>query len=247
MRIAVVSDIHSNMDALDAVETDMHRQRVDQIISLGDNIGYGPEPGLVIDWLWSRNVACIMGNHERALVNPDFLDRFNPAAAKALAINRQLLSREACQWIETLPVFLVFEGARFVHGIPPDMTDIYITRLPDSRIIHAMQALQERVCFVGHTHITGIFQVENHRVEKKKFEKLRVLLANRNRYIINTGSVGQPRDGYNKANYLIWDTAESSVTSRPVSYDVQKTVAKIKAAGIPTLYADLLEKWGSTM
>jgi predicted phosphodiesterase len=244
MRVAIISDIHSNMDALEAVEKDMQSWGVEQIISLGDNIGYGPEPGPVIDWLRSRKVASVMGNHEKALVNPVFLEGFNPSARTALEINRQMLSQSACQWIETLPVFLVFLGARFVHGMPPDMSDVYITHQADRRIVHIMSALQEHVCFVGHTHIQGIYQVDGQKVKKKKFEKTRVLLANQSRYIINTGSVGQPRDGYNKAKYVIWDSDAPSVVSRSVSYDVQKTAAKIKAAGIPLVYAKLLEKNG---
>ncbi|MCF8125259.1 MAG: metallophosphoesterase family protein [Desulfotignum sp.] len=244
MRVAVISDIHSNMEALEAVEKDMRRQGVAQIISLGDNIGYGPEPGPVIDWLRSCKVASVMGNHEKALVNPVFLDGFYPPAKKALLINKQMLSKAACQWIATLPFFLIFQGARFVHGMPPDMNDVCITSQADSRIIHTMHALQERICFVGHTHVPGIFQVETRGVKKKKFEKSRVLLANQHRYIINTGSVGQPRDGYNKAKYVIWDMDAQVVELRSVSYDIHKTVAKIKASGIPLLYADLLEKNG---
>jgi diadenosine tetraphosphatase ApaH/serine/threonine PP2A family protein phosphatase len=244
MRVAIISDIHSNMDALAAVEEDMQFWGVEQIISLGDNIGYGPEPGPVIDWLWSRKVTSVMGNHEKALVNPVFLEGFAPPARTALEINRQMLSKFACQWIETLPAFLVFQGARFVHGMPPDMSDVCVTHQADRRIVHIMSALQEHICFVGHTHVPGIYQVDGQGVKKKKFEKTRVFLANQSRYIINIGSVGQPRDGYNKAKYVIWDSDAPSVVSRSVSYDVQKTAAKIRAAGIPLMYARLLEKNG---
>lgn len=241
MRIAVISDIHSNMDALSAVGRDMDQHRVDRIISLGDSIGYGPEPEKVIEWLRRHQVFSVMGNHERALLNDRYLSAFNPGARKALLINREMLSAASLEWIRSLASFYIYRGARFVHGLPPDMVDTYITRESDSRIIHIMTTLKEPLSFVGHTHSLGLYCLEKQGLIKKKFEKTRVFLAKGHRYIISTGSVGQPRDGYNKAKYVIWDSVENHVEPRFVRYDVAAAVKKILAAGIPKRYAAILE------
>ncbi|MBA3009614.1 MAG: metallophosphoesterase [Desulfobacula sp.] len=245
MRIAVISDIHSNMEAFSAVMADIAIAGVDQVVSLGDNIGYGPEPEQVILALKRQRIFSVMGNHERALVDENFLRPFNPQAKKALMINRQLMSQASIDYLSTLPLFLVHHGARFVHGAPPDLVDRYIFKEKTTCLLHTMDALKEKICFVGHTHELMVYEMVPGGVKKKNFTKSRVFLAKEYKYIINTGSVGQPRDGYNEANYVVWDSVENTIEPRFVSYDIPKVIRKMKKAGIPIQYALLLKKAGN--
>ena len=242
MRLAVISDIHSNMDAFQAVLKDMSKLSINDIISLGDNIGYGAQPEEVIVNLKRHSISSVLGNHELAVLDEDYLKTFNPYARKALIINKKKLSDQALKYISNLQPCLVRYGCRFVHGVPPDTVATYIINESDLKLIKAMERLKEKITFVGHTHQLAIYELDQGDLKKKILIKLRVSLAKTRRYIINTGSVGQPRDGYNEAKYVIWDSIRNTVESRFVSYDYHKAAKKIKNAGIPERYADLLEK-----
>ncbi len=254
MRIAVLSDIHSNMDAFSAVLDDIEGAAreggpIDQVISLGDNIGYGPEPEEVMLRLKQDKIPSVLGNHERALVDEKFCKPFNPSAKKALLINKQLLSQASIDHISTLAPFLICHGARFVHGVPPDLVDQYVFKTKKASLIHIMDTLKELISFVGHTHELMVYELGppglKKGLKKKSFEKKRVFLAKEYKYIINTGSVGQPRDGYNKAKYVIWDSMANTIEPRFVSYEVRSVVEKMKKVGIPIQYALLLLKAGN--
>jgi len=151
------------------------------------------------------------------------------------------MSDKSKQYISTLEPCLVKHGCRFVHGVPPDTIARYVFHEPDQKLINIMERLKERITFVGHTHKLAIYELDQGILKKKKFIKMIISLAKTRRYIINTGSVGQPRDGYNKAKYVIWDSAQNTVESRFVSYDYHKAVKKIIKAGIPKRYATSLE------
>ncbi len=240
MRIAVLSDIHSNMAALEAVLADIEALGVDRIISLGDNIGYGPEPEAVIRALTERNIQSVVGNHEQALLNNDVLNGFNPKAKKALKINKALLSMASMSQIGGYPTFIRHDSLRFVHGVPPDVISQYVSKQPLTRLGHILDANPEQVVFVGHTHDLAVYESGPKGTVRKKFWKTRVSLAKNCKYIINSGSVGQPRNSHNEATYVVWDSAECVVESRAVSYDTLRTMRLMKAIGIPKLYADLL-------
>jgi predicted phosphodiesterase len=245
MRIALLSDIHSNMDAFGAVLEDIAISGIDRVISLGDNIGYGPEPEKVILALKKHGIFSVLGNHERALLNEDFAKPFNPSAKKALLINKKILSKASIDYLSSFPLFLVFNGARFVHGVPPDLVGRYVFKEKEASLIHIMNAIKERICFVGHTHELMIYELGSKGLKKKNFEKTRVSLAKECKYIINIGSVGQPRDSYIEAKYVVWDSLENTIEPRFVPYDIPSVVRKIKKAGIPLQYAVQLEKGGA--
>tara|TARA_B100000614_G_scaffold170676_1_gene151920 strand:- start:1888 stop:2655 length:768 start_codon:yes stop_codon:yes gene_type:complete len=240
MRIAVISDIHSNMDALAAVLDDIAARDVDRIVSLGDNIGYGPEPEDVIQTLVEREIPSVTGNHEQALLDPVIERGFNPQAAKALKINKALLSMSSMRRIAAFPTFLRMGEGRFVHGVPPDMVAVYVSKQPLSRLRHILNASPDHVVFVGHTHDLAVYESGPGDITCKKLWNSRVSLAKTSKYIINSGSVGQPRDSHNKATYVIWDSRAHVVQARAVPYDTERTVRLIRRAGIPRVYADLL-------
>ena len=242
MRLAVISDIHSNLDALQAVLYDISRQSIDDVISLGDNIGYGPQPEEVIVHLKRHAISSVLGNHELALLDKDYLRTFNPYARKALEINKNKLSDPAKRYISSLKPCFVKYGCRFVHGTPPDNITTYVFKEPDQKLISIMKRLKQNITFVGHTHQLAVYELDQGIFEKKILIKLTVSLAKGAKYIINTGSVGQPRDGYNEAKYIIWDSAQGTIEPRFVPYDYYEAIKKIKKAGIPKRYAQLLEK-----
>ncbi|MCG8637994.1 MAG: metallophosphoesterase [Desulfobacterales bacterium] len=241
MRIAVLSDIHSNYSALEAVLADIGTLGVDKIISLGDNIGYGPEPEAVIRTLADKDIPSVMGNHEQALLDNDVLNGFNPKAKKALKINKALLSMESMRRISGFTTFILSSNGRFVHGVPPDVISQYVSKQSLTRLGHILDANPEQVVFVGHTHDLAIYESGPNGVVRKKFWQTRVSLAKNFKYIINSGSVGQPRDSHNEATYVIWDSGKGVVESRAVPYDTLRTIRLIKAAGIPDMYAELLK------
>ncbi len=242
MRLAVLSDIHSNLDAFKAVLKDISSQSVHNVVSLGDNIGYGPQPMEIVARLKKYSIPSVMGNHELALLDENYLKTFNPKAKKALNINKKLLTEIAINYVSLFKPSLIKHGCRFVHGMPPDSMTNYIIKESDERIMGIMKRLKQVITFVGHSHQLGIYAFNQSRLEKNLSIKKRVCLANGLKYIINCGSVGQPRDGSNKAKYVIWDSVQNVIEPRFVTYDFRLTIDKMKTAGIPKVYATLLEK-----
>jgi predicted phosphodiesterase len=240
MRLAVVSDIHGNLDAWQQVLGDIDNSQVDAVVSLGDNIGYGPEPDHVIRQIRARNISTILGNHELAIKNQKYLKWFNPPARDSLIKTRGLLSQSSISFISQLDPVLVAYGCRFVHGFPPASSLLYMFQIPESRKMKTMENMGERLCFIGHTHFLEILDYDGIRVGSHDLAKGATSLDPGKKYIINIGSVGQPRDGDNKAKYVIWDDSENTIDVKFVSYDIAAVVRKIKAAGFPDEHAQRL-------
>jgi predicted phosphodiesterase len=240
MKFAVLSDIHGNLEALEAVLEEIQCLDLDAVISLGDNIGYGPDSQAVVDLIRDREIESVLGNHEMALKRKSALAWFNPMAKQALAIARSQLSDAAMDWIERLPPVIIREGLRFVHGVPPAAMFLYLFQVPENKLIQKLIQSVESVCFVGHTHDLGIISWDGHRLDTQKPSPGTHILDPAKKYIINAGSVGQPRDGTPEAKFLLYDTTARRLTVRARQYPFEKTQGKIIAAGIPQLYADRL-------
>ena len=240
MRIAIISDIHGNMEAFEQVSADFEKCGVDDVISLGDHIGYGPQPEEIIERIRRRNITALQGNHELALVEPSYLDWFNPAARKSLNITHKLLSSRSINFIGNLNTHCSAHGCRFVHGFPPDSVLTYLFQLSDETKNQALDRLSETRCFIGHTHTLDIVSLGRQGLRNGKLKKGLNKLDGHCKYIISAGSVGQPRDGNNKAKYLIWDSTEDTVDVRYVAYDIAAVVEKMMAAGLPQKHAQRL-------
>ncbi|MFO7910625.1 MAG: metallophosphoesterase family protein [Desulfotignum sp.] len=240
MKFAVLSDIHGNLEALHTVMEEIRHQRVDTVITLGDNIGYGPDSQAVMDLLAEHKIASVLGNHEMAVKNRASLEWFNPMAQKALEITLAQLSGPAVAKICKLPFFLVKEDLRFVHGVPPANLFLYLFQVPEKKLIQKLDRLQERICFVGHTHDLGIISWDGDRLSKDKPRPGIIQLDQNKKYIINAGSVGQPRDGTPEAKFLVYDTQTRQLSVMAVAYPFAETGKKIIAAGIPKMYAEKL-------
>ncbi len=237
MRIAVISDIHSNLEAFEAVIGDIDSAGVDDIISLGDNIGYGADPEKVINIIQKRQIKSVLGNHELALIDKNYLRGFNPKAKEALTKNRAMLSKHSINFIKKFDVYCLCCGGRFVHGLPPDSMTEYLKLTPLGKLKTIMDSISERICFVGHTHLLEIIRLKKSKITRFKITKKSISLDKESRYIINAGSVGQPRDKDLRAKYLIWDLDSYAIEARYISYDKRLAAAKIRKAGINNIYA----------
>ena len=240
MRIAVISDIHGNLEAFEAVLADMDTAGVDTAYCLGDNVGYGPQPQEVVDRLRLRGIPSVMGNHELALSDPIFLRWFNPVARTSLERTRTMLSSDALDFLSGLPSAMVAEGCRFVHGFPPDSPTTYLFQVGDNGLEKSFVSHGERICFVGHTHELVMISHTGENMARHLLAQGEIHLDRDRRYLINIGSVGQPRDGNNRAKYIIWDKDRDVLETRFVPYDIAAVVKKIEAAGLPEAHAKRL-------
>ena len=156
MRVAVISDIHANLEALKQVLFDIGRSNVDSVICLGDNIGYGPEPDPVVTMIKDLNIPCVMGNHELAITDQDYLQWFNPLARKSLLRTIELLSGKTINLISGFKPHLIRHDCRFVHGFPPDSATTYLFQVSEDKMQNAFKQMKERICFIGHTPLLQI-------------------------------------------------------------------------------------------
>jgi diadenosine tetraphosphatase ApaH/serine/threonine PP2A family protein phosphatase len=248
VRTALISDIHSNLEALQAVLNHIEDHGVDRIFCLGDVVGYGPNPRECIDRLPSCDLY-IMGNHDFALLDESYQEGFTPNARQALIWTRRALFNPSLPLVEdhVSDFFGKFNqthrdnGVLYVHGSPRRPVEEYIfpgdVTFPAK--MHALFALIERVCFVGHTHLPGIFLEELAFIPPQDVPDGFDLPADQ-KCIVNIGSVGQPRDGNPASCYVIF-TQEGDGPGRVefhrVAYDVEVTMAKIYR--IPDLSNDL--------
>ncbi|MBU0712315.1 metallophosphatase family protein [bacterium] len=240
MRIAVLSDIHGNLEAFQAVLDDIHTQDIGKIISLGDLIDYGPDSEIIIQEHIRLNIASIQGNHENALINIGLLQSFSSIAYNSMKITRKHLSRESKKYIQTLPLFLSFDQMRFVHALPPDSVTRYIDFVPPHILGYIAESYPEPICFVGHTHKLGVYECSQKKVNFFRPAEKQIILNPAFRNIINVGSVGQPRDRDKHAKYAIYDNTLNSLVIRLIDYDAQKTAKKILKLGYPEKNAQRL-------
>lgn len=232
----ILSDIHGNYDALEAVLGDA-RGRYDRILCLGDLVGYGAEPNQVVEWTKSNVASVVRGNHDRACSGRDLLEGFNPAARASAFWTRGVLTPENEGYLERLPqgpLCVVPDGVPngnfdLVHGSPLD-EDEYLVGPDDVRFL--ADYLDTKLTFFGHTHLQGGFLLTPRNV--KRFTPDRILQLEPDYfYLINPGSVGQPRDGDPRAAYALYSPQDRTVEYGRVPYDIGKAAAKILQAELP--------------
>ena len=232
MKIGIIADIHANLAAFTATLEDLAAQNVQEIISLGDNIGYGPDPEQVVDALLDHNVLSVLGNHEYALQSDRYLQKLNPSPRKSLLLNRDLLSEENLVHCVNLPQVLLRHEARFVHGCPPKSPSAYLYRPSDHKLEKLYTGFKEQICFYGHTHAFGHYDYDGTTYQTQTAGIGECTLNDQWRHINNVGSVGQPRDGKNnQAKYGLWDTETNKLEIRSLAYDIETTVSLLKELG----------------
>ncbi len=243
MRILVLSDIHANYEALQAVLNDAGA--VDEVWCLGDVVGYGPDPNLCIETLRELpNLTCIAGNHDVAVLGEMPLSVFNGEARHALMWQRQALTLENLAFLRTLPQTPLVRGAvTLAHGSPRDPIWEYILNTLTARL--NMEHFDTPFCFVGHSHIQGIFHFnpEHDRLNLIPCRPGQVFPMTP-RAILNPGSVGQPRDRDPRAAYAIYDPEARTWEPRRIAYNIAAVQKRIRDLGLPERHAArLTEGW----
>jgi predicted phosphodiesterase len=242
VRYLIVSDIHSNLEALHAVLA-QSGGGYDRALCCGDLVGYGADPNPVCDWVRQNCAVVVRGNHDRASTGQDDLEWFNPVARNAAMWTLQALTPENAGYILGLPRGpLTVEDFQLFHGSPCD-EDEYVIAAGEAN--QAFSYLETRIAFFGHTHVQGGFIWNQSRVETilrtpAYSDSQSLPIDPECAYMINPGSTGQPRDGDPRAAYAIYDTEAKEVTYRRVVYDVAAAQRKIHAAGLPSILAERL-------
>ncbi len=237
-RIAVLSDIHSNLQALTAVWHRLEQVGVDDVFCLGDIVGYGARPVECLQLIRSKGVLCVQGNHDALIADSGLNLDFNIYSLAAVEHNRAALDAESLQWLADLPTKRrLDEEVLFVHGAPCDR-DRYLVYLDDLQEASdkVMQADGPGVCFFGHTHHPVLF--DGHSFERVKQKS--VFLEPGERNLVNPGSVGQPRDNDPRASFLWWDRQTRVLNYERVEYDIQGARQDILDADLPRILGDRL-------
>jgi diadenosine tetraphosphatase ApaH/serine/threonine PP2A family protein phosphatase len=229
MRIAVLSDIHSNLPALDAVLGDAGT--VDGVWHLGDVVGYGPDPDGVIGRLRDLGAVGVRGNHDAAAIGGSEIDWFNPDARRAMEWTRTAISSESVSWLASMPERRTLETCELVHGSPRQPLWEYVTSPAVAR--DNLELLRQPIGLHGHTHIPVAFIAAGSDVENFAPAAGASLRLDGRRALVNPGSVGQPRDGDPRASYMLLDTAAGAITWHRVAYDIEAVQAAMRAVGLP--------------
>ncbi|MBL8097827.1 MAG: metallophosphoesterase family protein [Anaerolineales bacterium] len=236
MRILVMSDIHGNYTALMAVLKDAGE--VDETWCLGDLVGYGPDPNAVVEEIQEiKNLTCLMGNHDVAVIGKMPLETFNGDAKKSLAYHEKVLTATNMDFLRMLPSKPKVRGeATIVHGSPRDPLWEYILNGLSARL--NFDHFDTPWCFIGHTHIQSIF-IKDEASDRVSLEQTRPneTIQLQPKLILNPGSVGQPRDRDPRAAYAIYDTDARTWTPKRVAYNIAEVQERIRAAGLPEKHA----------
>jgi len=242
VRYLIVSDLHANLHALEAVIRHAYGQ-YDQAVCCGDLVGYGADPNPVVDWVRAHCSIVVRGNHDRACTGQDDLEWFNPVARAAAVWTLENLTGANVSYVRDLPRGPAFvEGIQLLHGSPYDEDD-YVVAADDAA--EAFTYLESHLAFFGHTHLQGGFIWNQERVEtipptSLSIDRQSLQIDPGGGYLINPGSVGQPRDGDPRAAYALYDSETRSLCYSRVEYDIEGAQRSIRAAGLPSFLADRL-------
>jgi diadenosine tetraphosphatase ApaH/serine/threonine PP2A family protein phosphatase len=243
MRYLVISDIHANLQAYETVMAEARSLNYDQVLVLGDLVGYGADPNAICERVRAlQPQALIRGNHDKVGSGIESPEGFNAVARSAIRWTLEALTDENREWLAALPAgpMIVDDLIEICHGTPFD-EDSYV--FDDLDALRAMHAARRPVCLFGHTHV----QV-GHYLTRDQFglstgdeqRPLTIALEDANRYLVNPGSVGQPRDGDPRAGFALADTDKREVTVYRVEYPVSKAQARILEEGLPDVLAQRL-------
>lgn len=231
MRYGIFSDVHGNLEAMEAVEKALAGEKLDECFCLGDTIGYGANPSECIAKVKKIASVSIAGNHDWAAAGKFDIENFNQDAKDAIIWTHRTLSIEEKRFIFNLPLIYKEDDFTLAHGtiIVPEDFD-YIRDISDAE--ENIKIQDTSFCFIAHSHIPEIYISNKGTVSRQKTEKIRA-----DKCLVNVGSVGQPRDGDARAAYCIFDSGKKTVSIKRVKYNIKKAQGKILAAGLPSLFA----------
>jgi len=231
MRLAVISDIHSNLAALQAVLRRITEIRATSTVCLGDIVGYGPHPNECAQLVRDHCSAIVKGNHDSGVIEETPLDHFNPFGRTAIEWTMEQLTPENKDFLRSLPLVRTHAGVTLVHASPVRPSEwTYVVSMNDA--MDCFTAFETSACFIGHTHVPMLvsddFAVDHY-------------VAGR-RHVINVGSVGQPRDNNPRSAFGLLDTDAGTYTVHRVAYDTRETVKAIRQAGLPAFLGKRLRR-----
>lgn len=233
MRVALISDLHANLEALTAVLDRIDAARIERIVCLGDLVGYHADPNACVELIRERGIACIAGNHDLAAIGRKDTEHFGAAARVAIDWTRPRLSAANRDFLAGLPLTMRVGGALLVHGAlhPEPNTDLHLSN--DRRVRASIERLPEHdaeVCFFGHTHRPVAWRLEAGGLARLHQRETHLIPGAR--WMINPGSVGQSRDGDARAAFAIFDPDARTVTIERVAFDQVACLRKAAAAGL---------------
>ncbi len=236
MRVGVISDVHGNLEALEQVLRALEAERCDEIVFLGDAVGYGPQPDECVAAIARSASLAVLGNHDDAVLgrtNPFF---FNNMALRAVLWTGRVITQATRAGLESFELVGRRGGILFVHATPvnPPAWE-YLLNIMDAE--RNFSAFTEKICFIGHSHSPGGFVSREEGGVSPLPRSGRIALDERRRYIINAGSVGQPRDGDPRACCALYDQQSGSVEFHRVEYDVQRTQQLMRERRLPEMLA----------
>jgi predicted phosphodiesterase len=236
MKYAIIADIHANLEALEVVLQDAKEQNCTHYACLGDVVGYNANPKECLDIIRDMGMPCVKGNHDEYCSIESNLEGFNPHAAEAIHWTRAQLTEEDREWLRNLKYIRLVASFSIVHATldGPQRWGYVFDRLAAAA---SFTYQNTSVCFFGHTHVPVAF-IRDSVVRGGTYSKFKIEPGRK--YFINVGSVGQSRDGVAKATYVIYNVDEGSVELRRLDYEISKTQAKIRAAGLPERLAERL-------
>lgn len=239
MRYVLLSDIHGNLEALQAVLEAARRFEPYQLMCLGDFVGYGADPEQCIELAGDKANLMLAGNHDLAVAGTISTDDFNAIARESIEWTREQLRAEDCELLSNLPLQYIDGDYCYTHASPLDpIRFTYIRTLED--VADVFSSIGQRFCFVGHTHLPVLVTMNMRRGRMEVIRDTRVQLSEQNRYFINVGSVGQPRDSNPDACMVVLDEEAGTLEFIRVPYDVTKSQGKILSNGLPSYLAERL-------
>lgn len=238
MRYAVFSDVHSNLEAFEAVLKEFKGLNIDRYLFLGDIVGYGADPKKCIQLLKQLDTLSVAGNHDWAAVGMTDIDYFNEAARAAVLWTRENIAESDRLFLSGLELVKSEKKCRIVHGTlsHPEEFDYMVDGY---RAMKTFYLLGEKICFVGHSHVPGVFTEDEEKISYQEPAVLR--LEENKRYIVNDGSVGQPRDSDPRACFCVYDEEALKIEFKRVAYDISAAQKKILAGGLPRTLAERLK------
>jgi predicted phosphodiesterase len=239
MRYGIFSDVHSNLEAFKSAIKAMEGEKVDSYICVGDIVGYGADPSRCIELTkqLTNNIVC--GNHDWASAGLFDISYFNPHAKEAIYWTKEVLDKAEKDYLKNLSVIYEEKNFIVVHGSLDEPEKFnYIPDLYSA--FQNFNMMQKKICFIGHSHSPVIFLKSGDDVTYTRLPKIK--LDKNTSYIVNVGSVGQPRDGDPRACYIIYDEDDNTVEIKRASYDIEKAQNKILNAGLPPVLAERLDR-----
>ncbi len=238
MRYGIFADIHSNLEAFEAVIEAYQDEKIDAYFCCGDIVGYGANPCECVAYIRKMKARCVAGNHDWAAAEKIVTEKFNDHAKEAIAWTLAQIVDTDKEFLKSLKLVDRLEDFILVHGTLHD-PEAFNYLVNFSQVVQTFALMDRAICFVGHSHIPRIF-IETENGEVREHDGGVVNVELKNRYIVNVGSVGQPRDGHPEASYCIVDSTKRMIELKRVAYDVNRAQEKILKAGLPPRLATRL-------